>query len=109
MIRPDIIRAGEAVEYLSLTIHINRTIGRKNLLRVIVLSLLSYGTFIATKIGILKQNSQEILRTREKTACSMHDEVSYCLSGLHGYSCNKLHRCSFTFLVSACKLLSYNL
>lgn len=79
------------------------------MLRVIVLSLLSYGTFIATKIGILKQNSQEILRTREKTACSMHDEVSYCLSGLHGYSCNKLHRCSFTFLVSACKLLSYNL
>lgn len=109
MIRPDIIQAGEAVEYLSLTIRINRTIRKKNLLRVIVLSLLHYGTFIATKIGILKQIPQEISRTRGKTASSMHDEVSYCLSGLHGYSRNKLHVCPFSFLVSACKLLPYNI
>lgn len=71
MIRPDIIQAGEAVEYLSLTIHINRTIRKKNLLRVIVLSLLNYGTFIATKIGILKQISQEIYVGRQPVACTM--------------------------------------
>ena len=61
MIRPDIIQAGETVEYLSLTIHINKILRKKNMLRVIVLSLLHYGTFIATKIRILKQISQEIL------------------------------------------------
>jgi len=50
MIRLDIIQAGEAVEYLSLTIRINRTIRKNNLLLFIVLSVLHYGTFIATKL-----------------------------------------------------------
>jgi hypothetical protein len=109
MFRPDIIQAGESFEYLNLTVHINWTLRKRNLLRVIVLSILHYGTFIATKIGILKQTSQEMLRTRGKTACSMHDEFSYCLSGRHGCSCNNMHASPFSFLVSACELLSYNI
>jgi hypothetical protein len=54
MIGPDIIKAGETVEYLFPTIHINGTLQKKNLLHASVLSLFHYETFIVIKIGILK-------------------------------------------------------